>query len=79
MKNTESWWIGDLCYVLDDCWDEVCDLMFPDGGEKEVTGEFTLSDGRKFINYGTAFGMGSIRTSTGIVMGLTPVVSGLSV
>lgn len=23
------YYVGDLCYVMDDVWDEVCDLMFP--------------------------------------------------
>lgn len=65
MSNTESWWIGDLGYVMDDVWDEVVDLMFPDRSEKEVMGEFRLRDGRQFVSYGTAYGDGEYQDQFG--------------
>jgi hypothetical protein len=51
------YYVGDLCYVMHDVWDEVCDLTFPLDGD-EVNGELELADGRKFIIYGTAYGDG---------------------
>lgn len=54
-----NYYVGDLCYVLHDEWDEVCDLFFAgrnDHGCNE--GEFTLKDGRRFACYNTAFGDG---------------------
>lgn len=65
----ESWYVGDLCYVLDDSsperkvWSEVCNLMFPAElvtafGPRRKNGEFRLSDGRQFFSFGTAYGDG---------------------
>jgi hypothetical protein len=53
------YWIGDLCYVLRDEWDEVCSLFFKgrtDHGANE--GGFTLADGRNFVCFNTAWGDG---------------------
>lgn len=52
-----DYYVGDLCYVLHDRWDEVCNLLFPTG-EKSHDGEYTLSDGTRFAIYSTAFGDG---------------------
>ena len=55
-----KYYIGDLCYVMHDVWDEVCDLFFPPGHPpRGVEGEFTLKDGRRFASFGTAHGDGS--------------------
>lgn len=54
------YYVGDLCYVLHDEWDEVCELMFAgrkDGGCNQ--GEFNLKDGRRFAVYNTAYGDGT--------------------
>ena len=53
MKPT--YYIGDLCYVMHDEWDEVCELLFPHGGG-EQTGRLHLKDGREFFIFGTAYG-----------------------
>jgi hypothetical protein len=58
MNSTESWWIGDLGYVMIDVWGEVGDLMFPGDSEEEIMGEFRLKDGRQFVSYRTAYGDG---------------------
>ncbi len=59
-----KYYIGDLCYCLHDVWDECCDLMFPPGtAVREVEGEFTLADGRRFASFGTAYGDGEYRSS----------------
>lgn len=55
-----KYWVGDLCYVLHEAWDECCDLFFlnrKDGGCNE--GEFQLKDGRRFVSINTAYGDGS--------------------
>ena len=53
-----KYYIGDLCYVMHDCWDEVCELLFPEGADDTIEGEHKLADGRTFIIYGTAYGDG---------------------
>ena len=60
------YYIGDLCYVMHDEWDECCDLFFPPGETgRGINGEFTLKDGRRFANFGTAYGDGTYRSSIG--------------
>ena len=57
-----KYYIGDLCYVMHDAWDEAVSLMFPHvpgQPESEVDGEFTLRDGRRFANFGTRWGDGT--------------------
>jgi hypothetical protein len=51
-----KYWVGDLCYVLADKWDEVCELTIKDN--QCLYGEFTLKDGTKFAIHGTAWGDG---------------------
>ena len=52
------YYVGDLCYVMHDEWDEICNLTFPDP-TTEVTGKLQLADGRRFAIYGTAYGDGT--------------------
>lgn len=52
-----QYYIGDLCYVLQDEWDEVCSLIIQD--RKVLSGEFNLKDGRRFAIYSTAYGDGT--------------------
>ena len=55
-----KYWVGDLCYVMHEEWDEVCGLFFrgrDDHGCNE--GIFTLKDGRKFVSFNTKWGDGS--------------------
>lgn len=58
------YYVGDLCYVMHDVWDEACDLMFPYDGHV-IYGKFTLEDGRQFAIYPTAYGDGTYRDSVG--------------
>ena len=54
-----KYYIGDLCYVLHDEWDEVCEIIFQTDHASGVRdGEFTLKDGRRFAIYSTAYGDG---------------------
>lgn len=50
------YYVGDLCYVMNNEWNEVCKITFTD--EDILSGEFALSDGRKFAIYSTAYGDG---------------------
>ena len=54
------YYVGDLCYVMHDVWQEVCDLTFPPDRKtgRGLEGIFTLKDGRKFAIFGTAYGDG---------------------
>lgn len=61
-----NYYVGDLCYVLNEEWDEVCDLLFAgrtDGGCNE--GEFNLKDGRRFAIFNTAYGDGTYKDQLG--------------
>lgn len=54
---TDTYWVGDLCYVMHDCWSEVCNLAFPDLYTQNH-GPMKLEDGREFVIFGTAYGDG---------------------
>jgi hypothetical protein len=54
-----KYYVGDLCYVMHDEWDEVCGLFFKDRTDHGCNeGVFTLKDGRKFASFNTAWGDG---------------------
>ena len=55
--------IIDLCYVMHDEWDEVCNLTIRD--HQCLEGEFTLADGRRFATLSTAYGDGTYRSNIG--------------
>lgn len=61
------YYIGDLCYVMnDDEWSECVDLFFPpdeQGFPSGKEGEFQLKDGRRFASFGTAYGDGTYRSN----------------
>ena len=63
MMKAGTYYVGDLCYVLHDEWDEVCELIIKDG--VCLDGEFTLKDGRRFAMYGTAYGDGTYLDQSG--------------
>lgn len=56
MMPAGTYYIGDLCYVMHDEWDEFCDITTV--GYDCIDGEFNLKDGRRFATYGTKFGDG---------------------
>jgi hypothetical protein len=57
MMQAGKYYVGDLCYVLDDDeWDQVCSIIIQ--GNKVIDGEFVLEDGREFAIYSTAYGDG---------------------
>lgn len=49
------YYVGDLCYILHNEWDEVCSMVL---GNNHVEGAFTLTDGRQFVMFSTAYGDG---------------------
>ena len=60
MMKAGTYYVGDLCYVMnDEEWREVCDLTT--SGNECLEGEFQLADGRRFAMYGTKFGDGTYR------------------
>lgn len=66
MMRAGKYYVGDLCYVMHDEWDEVCNLFFQgrnDHGCNE--GEFNLKDGRRFVSYNTAWGDGEYEDQDG--------------
>ena len=56
MMQAGKYYIGDLCYVMGDVWDEVCELINADPDCEG--GEFTLSTGVKFAFQLTEHGDG---------------------
>ena len=57
MMKAGTYYVGDLCYVLHERWDEVCGLIIE--GNRCLDGEFNLKDGTRFAIYGTAYGDGN--------------------
>ena len=57
MMKAGNYYVGDLCYVLHDEWDEVCSLTI--NGNHAIGGEFNLKDGRRFAMYNTMYGDGT--------------------
>ena len=68
MMPAGRYYVGDLCYVMHDEWDEFCDLTIND--QKVLDGEFNLADGRRFATYKTAYGDGTYESSTGAQLGV---------
>lgn len=63
MMPAGKYYIGDLCYVMHDVWDEFCDLTIK--GNECLSGEFTLKDGRRFATYSTKYGDGLYPSNIG--------------
>ena len=63
MMPSGKYYIGDLCYVMSDDWDEVCELTIKDC--KVINGEFEMKDGRRFAMYSTKYGDGMYRSNIG--------------
>ena len=57
------WWVGDICYVLHDEWNEVCHHTIVD--DKCLDGTFALDDGRQFAMFRTAHGDGVFKDMQG--------------
>lgn len=57
MMKVGTYYVGDLCYVMHEDWDEVCQLTIQHN--RAIGGEFTMADGRKFAMYNTMYGDGT--------------------
>ncbi len=51
------YYVGDLCYVMHDCWDEVCG--------QSIEGQYKLKDGRSYAIHRTAYGDGLYSSNIG--------------
>ena len=51
-----TYYVGDLCYVMHNEWDEFCDLTTD--GMRCLDGVFQLADGRQFATFSTKYGDG---------------------
>ena len=61
-----KYYVGDLCYVMHDEWDEVCGLFFEGRDDHGCNqGVFQLKDGRKFASFNTKWGDGGYRDQYG--------------
>ena len=58
-----EYFIGDLCYVLDSRWGEVCDKIID--GDEVLEGRFELRDGLEFAVFSTCFGDGVYEDGAG--------------
>jgi len=61
-----KYYIGDLCYVMHEKWDEVCDKMF--AGRTDMgcnQGELTLNNGSRFVSFSTSYGDGTYYDNRG--------------
>jgi hypothetical protein len=58
-----KYYIGDLCYVMHNEWQEVCDLTLTPNYPNE--GVFTLKNGKQFAIFSTAYGDGSYLDQNG--------------
>jgi len=65
MMPAGKYYVGDLCYVMHDAWDEMMDIFFPDNSGLPKDGEFTLKDGRRFASYSTMYGDGLYPSNIG--------------
>ena len=63
MMPAGKYYVGDLCYVLHDRWDEFCSLTC--SGNRVLDGEFNLKDGTRFATYTTQYGDGTYQDEQG--------------
>lgn len=61
--NAGKYWVGDLCYVLHNRWDEFCELTIRDS--ECLNGEFEFKDGIRFATQGTFYGDGEYTDEKG--------------
>jgi hypothetical protein len=58
-----TYYVGDLCYVLNDEWSDFCDRTIVDG--RCLNGEIVLSNGVRVASYQTAYGDGLYNDADG--------------
>ena len=62
-----TYYIGDLCYVMHDKWNEICGIIC-DGDFHG--GEFQLEDGTRLVSHDTAYGDGLYWDESGNAYGV---------
>jgi hypothetical protein len=68
MMKAGTYYIGDLCYVMHDRWDEFCALTCVEN--RVLDGEFNLRDGTRFATFTTKWGDGTYRDQAGRTYGV---------
>jgi hypothetical protein len=63
MMPPGTYYVGDLCYVMHNEWDEFCELTTD--GMTCLEGEFQLADGRRFATFSTMYGDGEYYDQNG--------------
>jgi hypothetical protein len=65
MMIAGKYYVGDLCYVMHDEWDDVMDLITRGRTDHNCSqGEFNLPDGRRFAMFSTAYGDGTYQDNS---------------
>ena len=73
MFRPGKYYIGDLCYVMHDKWDQFCEATI--SGNTCLDGEFDI-EGVKVASYGTMYGDGSYRDDDGNEYGVDAGIIG---
>jgi hypothetical protein len=60
-----KYWIGDLCYVMHDNWDEFCQKAYDSETGKDNNGLMVLNNGTKVAWFNTKWGDGLYRDTRG--------------
>jgi len=68
MMKAGTYYIGDLCYVMHDRWDEFCALTCVEN--RVLDGEFNLADCTRFATFTTKWGDGTYRDEQGRTYGV---------
>jgi len=63
MMKAGRYYVGDLCYVMHDKWDDFCAVTID--GNEVLDGEMNLPSGVRFATFRTAFGDGEYRDEQG--------------
>lgn len=74
MMPAGTYFVGDLCYVMNDRWDEVCDKII--SKQHRGDGEFVLNDSVRFASYGTRWGDGCYEDQNGCQYGVDAGIIG---
>lgn len=60
-----NYYVGDLCYVLNDRWDEFCDKAFDRAIDTPKCGRMVLDDGTELAWFQTMWGDGTYKDNRG--------------
>ena len=63
MMPAGKYYVGDLCHVMDEEWEEFCKLTI--NGNGSIDGEFSLNSGVRFASFETKNGTGQYKDNFG--------------